>query len=107
MTINNQNNEAESSATPPYVVELVKVTKTFKDGSDQVFALNSIRMQIVKGEIVAIVGPSGSGKTTLANICAGIDVATAGRVILDGQDIQEFKDAILIFENIIEAYLGL
>lgn len=46
--------------------------------------LNDINFSITKGETVAITGPSGSGKTTLLGLCAGLDRASAGSVVLSG-----------------------
>ena len=49
-----------------------------------------------KGEFTAIVGPSGSGKTTLLNLIGGLDKPTAGKVIVDGQDISKLSDNEMI-----------
>ena len=48
-------------------------------------------MNIDKGEIVSIVGPSGAGKTTVLNILGGMDTATSGEVIVDGNDITTYN----------------
>ncbi len=49
--------------------------------------LKGIEFEIPAGQFVAIMGPSGSGKSTLLGLLAGLDTATSGRVILDGEDI--------------------
>jgi len=49
--------------------------------------LQDVNLHIAAGEIVALLGPSGSGKSTLLNIVAGLQVADAGSVWFDGQDI--------------------
>ena len=49
--------------------------------------LRDVNFTIRDGEFVAIIGPSGSGKTTLLGLLAGLDVPSAGTVILDGADL--------------------
>ncbi|OQW88320.1 MAG: ABC transporter [Rhodoferax ferrireducens] len=49
--------------------------------------LQDVNLRVAAGEIVALLGPSGSGKSTLLNIVAGLQVADAGSVWFDGQDI--------------------
>ncbi|MBF0267906.1 MAG: ABC transporter ATP-binding protein [Alphaproteobacteria bacterium] len=51
-------------------------------------ALSDIEFSITRGEAVALVGPSGSGKTTLADIVLGLLSPSAGRILVDGKDIQ-------------------
>ncbi|MBZ0154638.1 MAG: ABC transporter ATP-binding protein [Alphaproteobacteria bacterium] len=64
------------------VLETIGLTKRFGN----VTSLNSIDMQVDRGEWVSIMGPSGSGKTTLLNILSCLDTPTEGRYILDGVD---------------------
>ncbi len=49
--------------------------------------LKGIDLVIPQGEFAAIMGPSGSGKSTLLGLLAGLDTATGGQIILDGEDI--------------------
>jgi ABC-type Fe3+/spermidine/putrescine transport system ATPase subunit len=63
-------------------VELCGISKRF--GSRVI--LDSIELQVARGEVLALVGPSGSGKSTLMHIVSGIETADAGRVLLDGRD---------------------
>ena len=70
------------------VLETKGLTKRF--GS--VVPLDSIDMQIRKGEWVAIMGPSGSGKTTLLNLLACLDTPTQGQYILDGVDTSTLSE---------------
>src|SRR5438093_12502872 len=59
----------------------------------QIPVLEDIKLEIGKGDFVALMGPSGSGKTTLLNLIAGIDTPTAGRIIIDGRDISSMKES--------------
>ncbi|MGX8706206.1 MAG: ABC transporter ATP-binding protein [bacterium] len=52
-----------------------------------VVAVNDLSMDINRGEIVALIGPNGAGKTTAFNMVTGVYTPTAGRIVLDGQDI--------------------
>jgi len=54
--------------------------------------LSGIGLELARGEYVAIVGESGSGKSTLLNLAAGLDVADAGTVSLDGTDLATLDD---------------
>ncbi len=63
------------------------LTRFFGTGDAAVHALKGIDLDIASGELVVILGPSGSGKTTLCNILGGIDQATAGEVVVAGDDI--------------------
>ncbi len=56
-------------------------------------ALKNVSFTVEEGEYVAVMGESGSGKTTLLNILAALDKPTAGRVLLDGQDIGAIKES--------------
>ena len=50
-----------------------------------------IDFEIQKGEFAVIIGPSGAGKTTVLNILGGMDTATEGQVLVDGQDIAGYS----------------
>ena len=54
--------------------------------------LDAVNIQIPTGSTASIVGPSGSGKTTLLGLCAGLDRASSGSVMLDGKDITHFSE---------------
>ena len=69
------------------VCEFRAVERRYRDGDDDVYALAGVTMSIAAGEFVAIMGPSGSGKSTLLNLAGGLDVATAGHVIVGGEDL--------------------
>jgi putative ABC transport system ATP-binding protein len=58
----------------------------------EVRALDRVSFDVEAGEWIAIMGPSGSGKTSLINILGGLDHATAGRVVVNGQDISNLSE---------------
>ncbi len=63
-----------------------------KDPHTTVKALDDISLSVEQGEFLAIVGTSGSGKSTLLHMLGGLDRATAGKVIVDGNDIFAMSD---------------
>ncbi|CAH1223715.1 Macrolide export ATP-binding/permease protein MacB [Paenibacillus auburnensis] len=63
-----------------------------KDPQTTVKALDDISLSVEKGEFLAIVGTSGSGKSTLLHMLGGLDRATAGKVIVGGNDIFAMSD---------------
>lgn len=71
----------------------VKKIYTTRFGGNKVEALKNVSFSVEQGEYVAIMGESGSGKTTLLNILAALDKPTAGRIILDGQDLGTVKES--------------
>ena len=75
--------------------ELVFDQVTFAYGDDGRQALSQIALTVRAGESVALVGASGSGKTTLANLVPRFYAPTAGRILLDGQDINDLTLASL------------
>ncbi|MBI5345116.1 MAG: ABC transporter ATP-binding protein [Deltaproteobacteria bacterium] len=66
------------------MIELRKVSKTYRAGDSEVFALRDIDLEIEKGEFISIMGPSGSGKSTLMNVLGCLDRPTAGGYMLNG-----------------------
>ena len=73
-------------------VEFKDVCKTYVVGEVEINALKDASFEIEKGELCVIVGQSGAGKTTLLNILGGMDCATLGKVLIDGEDISNFND---------------
>ena len=64
-------------------------------GKHQLEVLKGVSLDINKNEYVALMGPSGSGKSTLMNILGCLDTATAGKYILNGQDVSKMEDNAL------------
>ncbi len=79
--------------TPPPVIELVELRKTYGYGDAETSALDGIDLTIKKGEFVAIMGPSGCGKTTLLNILGLLDTASDGTYKLNGKDVGSLSES--------------
>ncbi|HQY44436.1 MAG TPA: ABC transporter ATP-binding protein [Paracoccaceae bacterium] len=73
----------QASATSLPSIRIDNVSKSF--GSFK--AVDTVSLDIAKGEIFALLGGSGCGKTTLLRMLAGFEVPTSGRIFLDGQDM--------------------
>ena len=68
------------------LVELIKIKKEYRMGTQSLMALNGIDLSINKGEYVALMGASGSGKSTLMNILGCLDEPTSGSYYLDSEN---------------------
>ncbi|MEO5346281.1 MAG: MacB family efflux pump subunit [Magnetococcus sp. YQC-9] len=74
---------------PQPVIRLDRVDKSYISDDLTVDVLHEVSLDIWPGEFVAIMGQSGSGKSTLMNLIGCLDRPTAGRMLLNGQDISE------------------
>jgi len=70
-------------------IELQSIHKSFGKPPQEVHTLRGIDLAVADGEFVVFVGPSGCGKSTLLRIVAGLDTASSGRVVIDGQDLSD------------------
>ena len=66
-------------------LELRSIVKTF----DRTTVIRGVDLQAANGDFVVLVGPSGCGKSTLLRIIAGLESASAGEVLIDGQRVNE------------------
>ncbi len=72
-------------------IKFENVTKTYEVGDASFNALDGISFSIPKGEFVVILGPSGAGKSTLLNLLGGMDQATSGSIVIDGENIEKYS----------------
>ena len=73
-------------------IQLVHLTRQYRQGSHTVTALDGVDLRIESGEFTSIVGRSGSGKTTLLDIAGLLLRPTSGTVLLDGEDTARLSD---------------
>lgn len=74
------------------ILEVKNITKWYKSGNRQLTVLHNIVFSVEEGAIVSIIGPSGSGKTTLLGLCAGLDRASSGSVLLNGIELDHLGE---------------
>ena len=77
-------------------IEFNHIVKEYAAGETIIRALNDASFHVEKGELAVILGSSGAGKTTALNILGGMDTATEGQVIVDGQDITAYNNKQLV-----------
>jgi putative ABC transport system ATP-binding protein len=75
-----------------FVIKTEKISRVYQMGSESIHALQSITIDIKKGEYVAFMGPSGSGKSTLMNIVGCLDTPTSGTYILNSHDVSDLTE---------------
>ena len=74
------------------MIKLRQVRKTYKQGGNEIKALDGIDLDIAAGEFVAIMGPSGSGKSTLLNVLGALDKPDQGSYLLNQEEISHMDD---------------
>lgn len=78
-------------STPPPLIELRRLTKTYGKGDAAFQALRGINLTIHQGEFVAVMGPSGSGKSTLMNLLGCLDTPTTGSYLYQGIPVESLN----------------
>ncbi len=74
------------------MIRLENVSKIYEMGERYIKALDSVTMELKKGDFISVIGPSGSGKSTLLHIMGLIDTPTSGKVIFDGEDVSNLRE---------------
>jgi putative ABC transport system ATP-binding protein len=87
--------EVASAPVRVAVVAAREITRRYGSGDTAVDALRGVDIEIVRGELAAVMGPSGSGKSTLMHILAGLDRPTSGTISIAGEDITKMGDTAL------------
>ncbi|NNE86356.1 MAG: ABC transporter ATP-binding protein [Alphaproteobacteria bacterium] len=82
-------------AERPAVLEARGLTKVYRTGEVEVWALRGVDLDLHQSELVVLVGASGSGKSTLLNILGGLDTPTSGTVSFNGNRITDHNEAAL------------
>jgi putative ABC transport system ATP-binding protein len=75
------------------IVAVENVTKRYRRGHEEVWALRGVSLAVQRGEFVSIMGPSGSGKSTLFNQIGALDRPTEGRVYFDGHSVLDLDES--------------
>ena len=91
-------NETEIKTEKAPMVYCENLVKLYKIGDIEVMALQGLDLQVEEGEMLAIIGNSGSGKSTLMNIIGGLDRPTAGKILVNGNDLLKFTDKEMMFK---------
>ncbi len=82
------------------ILRVEHLSKVYGTGENEVHAVDDLSFTMEKGEFLAIIGPSGSGKSTLLHLLGGVDRPTAGKVLIDGEDIYQLNDdSLAIFRR--------
>jgi len=74
------------------IIKAKNVKKIYRSGQIRVEALVDINMEVVEGEMVAIMGPSGCGKTTLLNCLSGLDTIDEGDIFIRDNNLRDLSD---------------
>ncbi|MDQ8735651.1 ABC transporter ATP-binding protein [Paenibacillus sp. LHD-38] len=78
------------------MIQCEGLVKIYKTADLEVVALQGLDMKIEDGELMAIIGNSGSGKSTLLNMLGGLDKPSAGKLLVDGNDLLTFGEKDLV-----------
>lgn len=74
------------------MITMTNVTKAYKTGEVETYALKDVNLTIEEGEFVVILGPSGSGKSTLLNVISGLDTVTSGEITFRGETLTNLDE---------------
>ena len=75
-----------------YVLNANHISKSYKTAGETMRILQNANLQVMKGEMVAIMGPSGSGKTTLLHVLTGVDTPDDGEIVIGGETFSQLTE---------------
>ena len=75
------------------ILKAENLEKTYRVGKVDVPALRGIDLTVAEGEFLAVMGPSGCGKSTMLHLMGGLLTPTAGRIIIEGEDLTAASDS--------------
>lgn len=75
-----------------YVLNANHISKGYKTAGETMRILQNVNLQVMKGEMVAIMGPSGSGKTTLLHVLTGVDTPDDGEIVIGGETFSQLTE---------------
>ena len=79
---------------PDVRLEFRDVAKRFAGRRSEVLAVEDVSFAVNDGEVVSLIGPSGCGKSTLLNIASGLDRASRGMALVDGEEVTEVNEHV-------------
>jgi putative ABC transport system ATP-binding protein len=74
------------------MIRTENLTKVYRMGDVEVYALRDVNLEIKDGEFIALIGPSGSGKSTLLNMIGCLDTPTSGSIFIDNIDVATLNE---------------
>jgi putative ABC transport system ATP-binding protein len=77
------------------IIQIKNMTKMYELGGETVMALQSVSLDIQKGDFISVIGPSGSGKSTFMNMIGCLDRPDSGRYLIDNEDVGQMKSSQL------------
>jgi putative ABC transport system ATP-binding protein len=95
MSLTKDENISVTTTPTRSIIHLEDIRKNYIMGKNILEVLKGVSLDIFRNEYVALMGPSGSGKSTLMNILGCLDTPSAGKYILNQQDVSEMEDNAL------------
>jgi putative ABC transport system ATP-binding protein len=74
------------------MIRCIDVRKVYRQGNNEIIALDGVSLDIARGEFAVIMGPSGSGKSTLLHLIGGLDRPTSGELLVDQRLVGQMAD---------------
>ena len=87
-----EKNKQPQTSTEPAAFQAIGIEKYYEDVGNKIDVLKGLDLQLLQGEMIAIVGASGTGKTTLLHILGTLDRPTAGILLYDGVEVLNKND---------------